>query len=82
MNDYIYPACMVQNCHEQSAGPQWLTVPMRNWTIGWAVCSDHYGLLDRGEKFAPKDDQWPSTKRWLLMGDDLDIKGYAQAVLV
>ena len=82
MNAYIYPTCMVQSCHQQSAGPQWLTTPTRHWTVGWTVCRDHYGLLDGGEEFAPKADQWPSTQRWLLMGDDLVIQTYAQTVLV
>jgi hypothetical protein len=69
------PRCMVHGCSTSSAGAQWLTNPTRNWTVGWTVCREHYWLLDAGEEFAPKADQWPSNQRWLLMGDDLVIAG-------
>ena len=72
----------MRNCREQATGRQWLTNPSPNWTVGWTVCGPHYGLLQGGEAYLPRDDQWPSTKRWLLMGQDLVVTGYAQTVLV
>jgi hypothetical protein len=80
MNDYT--PCMVRGCFQQANGRQWLTHPSPGWTVGWTVCREHYWLLDAGDEFALKAEQWPSTNRWLLMGDDLVIAGLTRSVLV
>jgi hypothetical protein len=72
---------MVRGCSVPSAGAQWLTNPAPNWTVGWTVCREHFWLLEAGDEFAPQADHWPSTRRWLLMGDDLVIKHHAQVMV-
>lgn len=67
--------CLVLNCTDDSGSAQWrVKTPLRYWTVNWAVCAYHYWQLDDGEEFAPITEQKPSTKRWLLMGDDLVIE--------
>jgi hypothetical protein len=78
---YESPSCMVHGCCKQSTGAQWLTTPAPNWTVGWTVCQTHHWLLDAGEEFAPRTAQWPSTERWLLMGDDLVVTRHTQSIM-
>jgi len=70
------PQCLVLHCTDDSGPAQWTTkTALAYWTIDWTVCSHHYWLLDDGEEFAAITERTPSTKRWLLMGDDLVIEG-------
>ena len=81
MNDMLGSAlpipsreCLVLNCTDDSGTRQWITkTSLEYWTVNWAVCSHHYWQLDDGEEFAAVTEQKPSTRRWLLMGDDLVI---------
>ena len=66
------------NCTDDSGTGQWITkTALEYWTVNWAVCSHHYWQLDDGEEYASVTEQKPSTRRWLLMGDDLVIESPA-----
>jgi hypothetical protein len=66
------PPCRVLHCIETSGTEQWRTKStLSYWPLEWAVCSYHYWQLDDGQEYASVIEDTPSTKRWLLMGDDL-----------
>ena len=50
------------------------------WSIGWAVCNFHYWQIDDGQEYASVSNGEASSKRWILMGDDLVIESLATPV--
>lgn len=71
---WIVPPCRVLHCTDDSGPAQWRTnTAVPHWTIEWAVCSYHYWQLDDGQKYVSVTENKPSTKRWLVMGDDLIV---------
>jgi len=73
--------CRVLHCCEVAGSAQWRTnTAVPHWTIEWAVCSFHYWQLDDGQEYVSVTEDQPSTKRWLLMGDDLVVEPRATLV--
>ena len=74
----IPPGCCVLHCLAACGSAEWRTnTAVPYWSIEWAVCSFHYWQLDDGYEYASVTEAKPSTKRWLLMGDDLVNTGSA-----
>ena len=65
--------CSVLKCARPEEA-QWSTGGQQDEHFEWPVCRPHFKTLRSGAEWATHSDLPNSTKQWIVMGSDLDVR--------